>query len=223
MTREAIEGELSVPLSHGCRSLANTPVRELGPVDSLQDKPSRRRSRKKKTATADAETSAEIDGHAVAFREIVSNCNVSEVDGRTTLMLRNIPNSYGRDALIALLGAQGLSGCYNFVYLPIDFARQSSLGFAFVNMVDTACAETAMRRLQGFHNWSSMSPKVLQVTWSHPVQGLTAHLERYRNSPVMHEDIPDAFKPAYFVDGCRAPFPESSRRVRLPRARPSRT
>ena len=28
--------------------------------------------------------------------------------------------------------------------------------------------------------------KVCRVTWSGPHQGLAAHVERYRNSPVMH-------------------------------------
>ena len=40
------------------------------------------------------------------------------------------------------------------------------------------------------------------MNWSHPYQGLDAHIERYRNSPVMHEDVPDEYKP---MSGPRIP------------------
>ena len=30
-----------------------------------------------------------------------------------------------------------------------------------------------------------------------------AHVERYKNSPVMHKSVPDEYKPAIFKDGVR--------------------
>merc|ERR1719224_330458 len=43
--------------------------------------------------------------------------------GPTTLMLRNVPNDLLRDTLCKIMNNQGLSGLYNFVYLPMDFLR----------------------------------------------------------------------------------------------------
>merc|ERR1711862_380377 len=53
----------------------------------------------------------------------------------TTVMLRNVPNNISRESLLALLDRSGFEGQYDFVYLPIDFARQSNLGYAFINLV----------------------------------------------------------------------------------------
>merc|ERR1740123_2226645 len=44
---------------------------------------------------------------------------------RTTVMLRNLPNDYTRDMLLALLDKEGFQGKYNFVYLPMDFKRMA--------------------------------------------------------------------------------------------------
>lgn len=43
------------------------------------------------------------------------------VDGRTTLMLRNIPNKYTQDMILQEVEAAGLELKYDFFYLPIDF------------------------------------------------------------------------------------------------------
>lgn len=56
-----------------------------------------------------------------------------------------------------------------------------------------------------------------QGLWGGPHQGLEAHVERYRNSPVMHEDVPDTFKPVLFANGVRISFPLPTRKLRAPR------
>jgi hypothetical protein len=55
--------------------------------------------------------------------------------------------------------------------------------------------------------------------WSKPFQGLEANVARYRNSPVMHPEIPDEFKPVVFRDGQRAEFPQATKKIPLPRIR----
>lgn len=137
---------------------------------------------------------------------------------QTTLMLRNIPNDYTRAMLLELLECVGLAGKYDFVYLPIDFDRMASLGYGFVNFVSHADAELARLRLQGFNQWTIQSQKVCEVRWGEPLQGLEAHIERYRSSPVMHRDVPDEFKPIMLKDGVRVAFPAPTRRVRAPRS-----
>ena len=43
--------------------------------------------------------------------------------------------------------------------------------------------------LDGFTGWALPTAKVGQVSFSGPHQGLLAHIERYRNSPVMHKTL----------------------------------
>jgi len=136
---------------------------------------------------------------------------------RTTLMLRNIPNNYSRDMLMDLLDREGFIGCYNFIYLPVDFHRLAGLGYAFVNFSKIEFAEQAKQHFQGFDRWAVSSHKVCDVTWGEPLQGLDAHLDRYRNSPVMHEDVPEQYKPVYLQNGARQPFPLPTKRIRPPR------
>lgn len=47
--------------------------------------------------------------------------NEAEIDGRTTLMLRNIPNKYTQEMVLQEVEAAGLELKYDFFYLPIDF------------------------------------------------------------------------------------------------------
>lgn len=143
---------------------------------------------------------------------------VNDVD-RTTLMLRNLPNNYTRAKLLDVFDREGLQSLYNFVYLPIDFQSRVSYGYAFLNLINHESAEKAMQKLQGFTHWKASSRKVLEVCWSDPHQGIEAHIERYRNSPVMHPRVPDEHKPVLFVGGICVPFPEPTKQIRPPRFR----
>lgn len=135
---------------------------------------------------------------------------------RTTVMMRNIPNNYTRHMLVALVNSRGFRGSYDMLYVPMDFQTQTGLGYAFVNLVSYEEAERLRRAFDGFRNWSCLSEKVCEVVWSDVLQGLEGHVERYRNSPVMHESVPDDFKPALFVGGERVPFPPPTKRIRAP-------
>jgi len=139
-----------------------------------------------------------------------------------TLMLRNLPNNYTRDMLLALLDSEGFSTHYDFVYLPIDFKSHASLGYAFVNLSTAEAAESCWKAFEGFNKWVVPSMKVCSVNWSSPFQGLDAHVERYRNSPVMHEHVPDEYKPMLLSGGKRLPFPLPTKKIRAPRIRPGR-
>merc|ERR1712100_408878 len=116
-------------------------------------------------------------------------------------MLRNIPNNLSRSALLELFDSVGFKGNYDFLYLPIDFARQANLGYAFVNLVTAEVASRFYTMFSGFSGWRGCSQKVCQVRWSHPCQGLECHIERYRDSPLMHEDVRDECRPVLFRDG----------------------
>jgi len=141
------------------------------------------------------------------------------LDERTTIMVRNLPNNYSRDMFIEMLDAEGFEGCYNFVYMPMDFLKDVSFGYAFLNLVSNSEADRARLHLQGYNRWSVQSRKICDVAWSGPHQGLNAHVERFRSSPVMHEDVPDKYKPVTFENGSRIAFPAPTKRIRKPRMR----
>jgi RNA recognition motif-containing protein len=160
---------------------------------------------------------------SAAVRSPQSTCNAWRSDKnefqsseRTTLMLRNLPNDYNRSMLLSLLDEEGFAGKYDFVYLPIDFASGAGVGYAFINMVSHQDAERFRVHFTGFTKWAFPSRKVAEVAWSNPNQGLAVHIERYRNSTVMHPSVCDDFKPALFANGVRVPFPLPTRIIKAP-------
>jgi len=146
-----------------------------------------------------------------------SDDDVSVEQEKTTLMLRNVPYSCSRDELIDFMDSKGYRGKYDFVYLPADFRSKSGFGYAFINLVSHRAAQSFQADFDGFCSWRQSSQKVAEVGWSEPNQGLAVHIERYRNSPVMHDGVPDEFKPALFKDGNRIAFPSATRAIRAPR------
>mmetsp|Transcript_108890 Transcript_108890/g.162876 ORF Transcript_108890/g.162876 Transcript_108890/m.162876 type:complete len:353 (+) Transcript_108890:2-1060(+) len=141
---------------------------------------------------------------------------LSAQDGtRTTVMIRGLPASSSRATLLQILDANGLAAQYNFVYVPVDFSTGTGLGYALVNLTSPAAAACAWAVLDGLR--VGPGPEVCSVCWSHPHQGLAAHLERYVNSPVMHHSVPDAWKPAVFSGGLRVAFPRPTRAIKAPK------
>merc|ERR1719316_2155344 len=137
----------------------------------------------------------------------------------TTLMLRNLPNSYTRDMLIKLLDQEGLQGSYDLVFLPVDFRSLASLGYGFVTFTSNENAERAKAKLQGFSSWEITSPKECEVAWGSALQGRSAHIKHYRNSPVMHKSVPECCKPVLFKGGVRQAFPAPTKQIRPPRVK----
>jgi len=138
----------------------------------------------------------------------------------TTVMLRNIPNRYTQGMLLSLLDEHNFKSCYDFVYLPMDFRNGVNLGYAFVNLASNEESLRVMSQFQGFSRWYFDSAKVCEVSWAHPHQGLHDHVERYRNSPVMHPSMPEEYKPMIFKDGERIVFPLPTKAIRAPKLRP---
>jgi hypothetical protein len=159
-----------------------------------------------------------VQATCASFKPKAAERKVCLPDGPlTTVMMRNLPNDYSREMLVELLESEGFMGMFDLLYLPIDFQSSSGLGYAFVNLVTPKIAERFLQRFTGFNNWSMTSEKVCVVTWSDSLQGLSAHIERYRNSPVMHESVPDVFRPLLFNGSQRVPFPGPTKKIRPPR------
>jgi hypothetical protein len=148
-----------------------------------------------------------------------SCCDLAMQDWRTTVMLRNMPKNYTRDMLIELVYEMGFDGAYDFIYMPIDFSSQVGLGYAFINFTCAEKAQLSFHTFEGFSDWKVPSDNMCTVNWSDPCQGLEAHIERYRNSPVMHQSIVDEWKPALFSNGKRVTFPPPTKTIKMPKIR----
>jgi len=192
-------------------------VYEPGKFSDQKDEHEARRHPAAEEGTQEAQGKVVVEEPKIKPRDAQRNVPKRATE-RTTMMLRNLPNNYTREALLTLLDEQGLAGFYDFVYLPCDFQRDANLGYAFVNMVDGAAVDAVWRALDGFSKWSMPSSKVCQVGWSGPHQGFQAHVDRYRNSPVMHKSVPEKYKPVIFKDGQRKPFPRPTKKVKVPGA-----
>jgi RNA recognition motif-containing protein len=167
------------------------------------------------------------DASACHVQKEAMSCNMSTRqdsipsadDSQTTVMLRNLPNNYTREMLLELINSEGFDCEYDFVYLPIDFNSQAGLGYAFVNLVSSNSAQRFWKHFDGFCRWAIPSDKVCSLNWSSPHQGLVAHIQRYRDSPVMHEAVSDECKPMLFENGVRIRFPPPTKQLKAPRLR----
>jgi len=138
---------------------------------------------------------------------------------RTTVMMRNLPNILTRDLFVQLLNDQGFSGRFNLIYLPIDFKSRKNLGYAFVSLIDAEAILDLWKSFQGFTSWGLLSEKICQVTWSEPHETLSDMVERFRDSKVMNENVPDGCKPIMLKNGSRIPFPHPTKKIKPPKAR----
>jgi hypothetical protein len=137
----------------------------------------------------------------------------------TTVILRNLPIEGDRETLMQLLDDEGFAGWYDFLHYPIDFNKRTGLGYAIVNMVNHDVALDVWKHFEGFNNWPSASDNVCEVAWNTPHQGLLTHIERYRNSPLMHESVPETYRPILLGNGIRKVFPAPTTQIRAPRIR----
>ncbi|CAE7697982.1 ML2 [Symbiodinium pilosum] len=139
---------------------------------------------------------------------------------RTTIMLRNIPKDTTREALVELLDSLGYAKMYDFLYLPRDFKDNFAIyGYAFVNFISHEQASQARELFDGFVKWHSTESQIVpcEAHWGYPLQGYAAHVERYRNSPVMSSQVPEMCRPLVFKDGQPVSFPAPTKPIRLPR------
>ncbi|KAF5442464.1 hypothetical protein F2P56_035118 [Juglans regia] len=116
---------------------------------------------------------------------------------RTTVMIKNIPNQFKRDDLIAILDkhcedenikseSRTCKSAYDFVYLPMDFMKSwyqrkiSNLGYAFVNFTN---AVAAFKFFNSFHKHVWMvaeNSKTCEVTLAE-LQGKEALINSFKN------------------------------------------
>ncbi|CAE7536097.1 TE1 [Symbiodinium natans] len=118
-------------------------------------------------------------------------------DDTTTIMLRNIPNRYTYEALLAEILAAGFEHMpFDFFYLPRDFNTRMNRGYAFINFHSP---EAAKEFALAFHDRQlSRYPtkKVLEVAPA-ATQGYEANMSKYFKKGSKHVRN-DWFKPMLF-------------------------
>jgi len=134
--------------------------------------------------------------------------NASAVSEFTTVMVKNVPNKYSRDQLVAEF-TKDFKGLIDFLYLPIDFKNGCNIGYCFINFVSSnACGQfmslfnerSCIRHLE--------SKKRAEVKPAR-IQGFEENVKRLRNSAVMNEllDHPDWMPLILDSNGDELPFP----------------
>jgi len=123
---------------------------------------------------------------------------------RTTLVLRKLPKDVTRISVLEMLDTAGLKGLYDFVYLPMDFKKGKVFGHTIVNFVSNETAEQASSHFAGAG---------VNIEWSDSHQGFDSLIQRYRDSPIMHESMPENSKPIIFCNGVEAPFPSPTKEI----------
>jgi len=167
-----------------------------------------------RSTSVDSREAANVDAPS---SESASGSSGEDGPAKTTVMMRNIPNSYTRGMLLQLVDRHGFSGTYDLVYLPMDFASNAAFGYAFLNFTSVVHAHRFRQHFDGFRKWDVSSGKTCEVSWGSTHQGLEANVERYRNCPVMHPSVSDEFKPAVFIGGMRVPFPTPTKKGIAPK------
>ncbi|KFK41189.1 hypothetical protein AALP_AA2G097200 [Arabis alpina] len=116
-------------------------------------------------------------------------------DGRTTVMIKNIPNKYSQKLLLEMLdthcndcnqkiidqGNKAPMSSYDFVYLPIDLSNKCNVGYGFVNMTTP---QAVFRFYKAFHNqhWGVLnSTKICEVTYAR-LQGIESIKEHFKKT-----------------------------------------
>jgi RNA recognition motif-containing protein len=153
----------------------------------------------------------EVSSHSLQANEEADKLEACAGDSRTTLIVKNLPAECTHDQLSRILDEVGLSGLYNFIYVPYDFKKSAVLRYGFVNFEQNEQAVKAMAILDGL---AVDGEKTCEVEWGDAQQSLRANIERYRNSPLMHSSVPDAYKPVLFMRGVRIAFPAPTKVVK---------
>jgi hypothetical protein len=197
-------------------SLAALKAEGPGPASKISSSRTTRRANKMQSSPTPNSAPQLLLCDAIGAQ--AESSTTSEVAEQTTIMLRNLPMKITRSMLLDLLDAEGFKGRYDFVYLPSNFETSWAFGYAFVNFVSEGNAELACDHFQGFKKWNiEGQEEVCETSWSNPYQGLAANVERYRNSPVMHESVEDKHKPIVLVGGLRQEFPAPTTVIKAPR------
>lgn len=113
------------------------------------------------------------------------NIDSIEETGRTTVMIRNIPNKYDLP-LITQTIEKNHKGKYDFFYLPIDFSNRCNFGYAFINFSNPKFIKDFYLEFNG-KKWEKFnSEKICEIKFAR-IQGYHALMQHFQYSRVMNQ------------------------------------
>ncbi|CDW78305.1 rna recognition motif 2 family protein [Stylonychia lemnae] len=119
------------------------------------------------------------DNEIRQFNVVMSKINQ---DGRTSLMIKNIPNKYSVKMLKETIEMTHKSK-YDFLYLPIDFQNKCNVGYAFINMKSIDFVKSFYLRFNG-NKWEYFnSEKICEITYAR-LQGLHSLKKHFQTSSI---------------------------------------
>jgi hypothetical protein len=114
--------------------------------------------------------------------------NIDELSPhKTTLMIKNIPNRYTKEMMLAMVD-QDFRNAYDFFYLPIDQESEANVGYAFINFIDPSTIRQFYKRFAGTKWQTYNSDKVCDIFYAR-IQGKSSCMEHFRNSNIMRQDV----------------------------------
>lgn len=162
-----------------------------------------------------AEHSSTQDGDAAALSDFTggSEEDVSQMiaiphaprtcpQGRTTLMIRNVPLMYTQELLIK---EWPINGEYDLLYLPRT--GDANLSYAFVNFVSEAHAEAFKAHWQKKRLAHFTSRKPLNIGYAE-VQGLKDNLQELKKKRARRMQLRQC-EPIVLLSGRQVPYPEA--------------
>lgn len=99
-------------------------------------------------------------------------------EGRTTVMVHNIPTACTPEELLEVFP---IDGTYDLLYAPLESCGKRLAGFAFLNLATEAHAADFMSSWHRAHRPGSSAGRRLKVVWSR-FQGLAANKQHLRET-----------------------------------------
>jgi hypothetical protein len=149
-----------------------------------------------------------VNGKDLTKFDILPEKIKSGEEGRTTVMVRNIPKACSRESFVEMLTSCTLGDRYTFFYMPFDKRRSVHCGFAFVNFkgpydVLTLHDGISSFSWQGFPTGNRTTPTTPPALSYARLQGQEQLMKHFSLSAVMYDS--DARKRPQFIRGEQGP------------------
>ena len=134
-------------------------------------------------------------GSVEVGNEVNLEAVASGKDRRTTLMIKNIPNAFSRETILANID-RCCRNKYDFFYLPIDQKTNCNLGYGYINMIDLDSVCTMYREFHGKRWSNTRSVKVCTICYGRLQSGNENLVEYCSDWSVMTSD--EKYHPLFF-------------------------
>lgn len=150
--------------------------------------------------------SSPVQSRTELIRRLAIGKLLPQESTNTTLMVRNIPNSFSRDRMIEEMRKRGVFLDLDFFYMPGDSRHRRNVGYCFVNLKSPAAAAAFKA---AFNNVVFPENGKTCAICEGKVQGQKANIEAYHKSAA--EKTEGQYRPCIFDNGVMLPFPHAER------------